>query len=177
MPIEHPRHPFKLLRHHLRSHPLLRESSTQKGFAALIDRSESLVRSVEIGRIKMSPKLAQHIENTIGVASTWLSSRHYAKDPIISTNGKPLTHDMVLACLKRASEANMREAEENSTPTQNAPANAPLTLAQQMAAGTLKLVEQALAMSLARDDPSLMHEITELLLRYETRHSPRTYGA
>jgi len=173
MPIEHPKHPFKLLRRHLRSHPLLRESSTQKGFAVLIDRSESLVRSVEIGRIRMSPKLAQHIETMLGVASTWLSSRHYANDPIISASGKPLTHDMVLAYLKRASESDMRDVEENPAINQDARADAPMTLAQQMAAGTLKLVEQALAMALARDDHSLMHEITGLLLKYETRHNPR----
>lgn len=74
MPPPHLEHPLRKLRRELAHSgaPHLKKVATQKGFAELVGRSESLIRNVESRIIECSTSLAALISEKTGVSSDWL---------------------------------------------------------------------------------------------------------
>lgn len=92
--------PIKKLRQFVASHSALVQFSTQRGFGGLIGRSEQYVKALE-SKPKISAKLAQQIEVSLGVSADWLLSPERWSEPIPATDGKPLGHGFLLDKLKR----------------------------------------------------------------------------
>jgi hypothetical protein len=83
--------PLQVLRNFFERDDVLRPMSTQSGFANLIGRSEPLIRSVEKGRLEMSPKLAKRISFATGVSEGWLAGEADPAEPIPCRDGTTLT--------------------------------------------------------------------------------------
>lgn len=88
MPPPPPEHPLRKLRRELAQSgvPHLKKFGTQKGFADLVGRSESLIRNVESGIIECSTSLAALISEKTGVSGDWLLGKDPA-DEIRSADG------------------------------------------------------------------------------------------
>ena len=164
--------PTKALRQFLAKHPDLREWSTQFGLAQIADRSESLLRSVEAGRMEMSPKFARAISNRTGVAFDWLMKTTVDPSDISAADGGQLQYEMVIARIKGEIERNLNQAERDlAAVTKLDSASAAVTsdpvvsLKRRMAAAMAKLVEDAIFESLSRGETLLMDEITRILTR------------
>lgn len=67
----------------------LREFKSSAGFAALIQRSASSIRSVECGHTKKWDRLAKHIESMTGVSAAWMLGNPQLSDPIVDVEGDP----------------------------------------------------------------------------------------
>lgn len=87
--------PIKKLREFVASHTALYEFATQRGFSKLIGRSEQYVKSLECSP-KINEKLARQIEVMTGASRYWLLSEERWGDQIPGTDGKPLTHEVIL---------------------------------------------------------------------------------
>ena len=168
----HQQHPFKILRQFLKGHPDLKQGSTQKGFAAMADCSPSLIRAVEQGQIKITPKLAKKIHACTGVSIPWLSTMHRPDQAIPAASGGVLTHESIIAKLKEEMERNLQMAEQSlmigPIPATDSPeaAKDPSTLMKRRMASTVaKLVEEALFESLNRGDQRMINEINRVLAR------------
>lgn len=164
--------PTKALRLFFSKHLELRELSTQLGLAQLVDRSESLLRSVEAGRMEMSPKFARALSKMTGIDPDWLMKPSVDSSPIPSVDGGPLQHGMVIARIKSETERNLNKAERDLA--EAAKLNAEIAdttshlmvpMKRRMAVAMSKLVEDALFESLTRGETQLMDEITKLLAR------------
>jgi len=99
--------PTRALRQFFESHPDLRHLATQLGLAMLVGRSESLLRAVESGRLKMSSKLARALSDKIGVSKEWLLEPTVTGTEIPAVDGRPLSHETVISRIS-ASEQNPR---------------------------------------------------------------------
>lgn len=88
MPPPHHERPLRKLRRELAQSgvPHLKKFGTQKGFAELVGRSESLIRNVESGIIECSAGLAALISERTGVSRDWLLGKDPA-DEIRSADG------------------------------------------------------------------------------------------
>lgn len=92
--------PTKLLRHFLGGHPELQHLSTQRGLAQLVYRSESLLRAVEGGGVKLSLKFARAISDKTGVSREWLMEESVSGAEVPALDGSPLRYETVIARLK-----------------------------------------------------------------------------
>lgn len=168
-----PQHPFKILRKFLKGHPELREAATQEGFAKLVGCSKSLVRAVEQGQTKMTPKLARKVQAMTGVSMAWLATKQDPGQPIPGEDGEPITHSGILSRIEAeiarnheeaagelliGSQAILERSESDKEPTRG--------IKQRMAATMGKLVEEAVMLGLDRGDTALVEEITRLLAKH-----------
>ena len=144
--------------------------ATQEGFASLVGCSRSLIRAVEQGQTKITPKLADMVQATTGVSISWLATKQNPELSIPGQDGKPLTHEGVIARMKREISQNLEEASsylligskailERDETAKDASA----AIKRRMASTMAKVVEEALYLSLDRGDTRLMEEITRLL--------------
>ena len=103
--------PLERLRLYFEKNPELRPLSTQAGLARLIGRSESLVRSVEKGRVKMSSKLARTISEQLGVDDAWLMQVHVdsSEGPIPALGGGQLDYVGVLSRITTGIESGLEK--------------------------------------------------------------------
>ena len=166
-----PVRPIKALRLFLQKHPDTEEFSSQLGLALLTDRSESLVRAIEGGRMPMSRKFAKTLSVITGVSKDWLLLEDVDPQEVLAEQGGRLSHEQVVQRVMRQSENNL-----NASASYLRAAGTPVgssglikgeigDIQQQMVATMVRLVELALRESLARGDTGLMEEITRLLAR------------
>lgn len=162
----------------MNGHPELKGASSQRGFAEFVDCSPSLIRAVEQGISKITPKLVNKVHAMTGVSRSWLSALREPNQPIPAETGVTLTHEAVMARWKEEIQRNIMKAEESLMVRSKALADSSgnsqdpaLSMRRQMAAAMAKLVEQALFDSMNRGDNGLMDEITRILTR-GTRGSP-----
>lgn len=165
-------HPFKILRRFLKGHPELKQASTQKGFAELVDCSQSLIRAVEQGQTKITPRLAKKIQAVTGVSIPWLSAMRRPDQAIPAASGGALTHEAIIAKFSEEIERNLLDAEQSLMIGPIPPADSPeaskdpsVSMKRRMASTMAKLVEEALFESLSRGDQRMMNEITRALSR------------
>ncbi|MGL5017509.1 MAG: helix-turn-helix domain-containing protein [Luteolibacter sp.] len=168
----HLQHPFKILRRFMKGHPDLKQASTQKGFAELVDCSQSLIRAVEQGQTHLTPKLEKKIQAATGVSIAWLSTQHLPDQPIPAASGGALTHEAVITRIKDHIERYQQQAERSLMAVSKTTADSSSTamdpsssIKRRMAASIGKLVEEALFESLSRGENRLMDEITRALSR------------
>ena len=163
--------PIKALRLFLQKHPDTEEFSSQLGLAQLVDRSESLVRAIEGGRMETSRKFAKELSSMTGVSKDWLLLPDVDSQEVPSERGVPLQHNEVVARIQHQIHSNLddvaavaqdaRVRAESGETALSAGGN----IQRQMAANMASLVEVALCESLTRGDTRLMEEITRLLTR------------
>lgn len=161
--------------------------STQLGLAQLVDRSESLLRSVEAGRMEMSPKFARALSKMTGVDPDWLMKPSVDSSPIPSVDGSPLELGMVIARIKSETERNINNAERDlaeaaklqaeTASTATDPMVPMVPMERRMAVVMSKLVEDALFDSLTRGETQLMDEITKLLCHRSSPGLPVSLGS
>ncbi len=163
--------PIRALRQFLQQHPDTEEFSTQQGLAQLVDRSESLVRAIEGGRMEVSRKFAKALSEATGVSRDWLMLSEISSEEVPSERGGMLRHEDVVGRIKRMIQGNLEDAAthlrvSSASHRPKSPENIESgTIQQQMATTMAKLVENALRESLGRGDTRLMEEITRLLAR------------
>lgn len=163
--------PTKALRIFFDQNEELRPFATQKGFADLIGRSESMIRAMEGSRaVKMSPTLARRISTLTGVSQEWLMAPDAGGIDIPSFEGLPLRHDAVIARINRQIDRNLRLAVNGLADgagenTQSPPESFGSFTNRRLAALTAKMFENYLFADLERGDSRLMEEITKLLDR------------
>lgn len=92
--------PTQVLRLFFENHPELKHLSTQLGLAKLGDRSESLLRAVEGGRLNMSAKFARTLSDKTGVSKAWLLEKSVSGTEVPAVDGSPLRYETVIARLK-----------------------------------------------------------------------------
>lgn len=143
-------HPLKVLREYLATHPQLKQYSTQRGFGRLIGKSDAYVRLLEKPG-GMNPKVAKIIQTTTDVAANWLLLDDVTNSPIPATDGTDLTHDKVFARLQNEIDSNVAQATAIGTP-----AFVELILNKQ---------RKAMLSSIANNDPKLLHDILNVLVR------------
>jgi hypothetical protein len=166
---EQRQHPVKILRRFLREHPGFKPFSTQPGFAKFVGCSESLIRTVELDKAKVSGKLRQMIKASTGVSGAWLSSDQRPGFPIPAEQGGHVTYELVYDKYEKAvHEREMRDA--RIIPIQ--PPIPPVTAAQKLARSTAKLVEDAILESLKRGDTRLINDINMCLLQERPPEAP-----
>lgn len=168
----HPQHPFKILRKFMRGHLNLKEASTQQGFARLVGCSKSLVRAVEQGQTKITPKLAKKVQAATGVSILWLSKMQDPEKLIPAASEGTLTHQAVITRIKKETERYMQEAERDLLDVSKIAANSSEpaydpspSIKRRMASSMANLVEEALFESLSRGETRLIDEITRILAR------------
>lgn len=83
--------PIEILRQFLEKDEVLRPMSTVVGFANLLGRSECLIRNLEKGRTKPSPKLARRVSEVTGVSEAWILGTVHSKGFIPHRDGSPLS--------------------------------------------------------------------------------------
>lgn len=126
--------PIQVLRSFLEKDQDLRSISTQAGFARLVGRSETLIRSVEKERAKLSRKLARKISELVGVDEAWLMQCPATGNVIPSKNGGELTHlEVVCAISTHSISPILGKSKPNPTPIN--------IVNRQMIGGILSLVE------------------------------------
>ena len=164
--------PTQALRQFFSKHLELRAWSTQLGLAQAVDRSESLLRSVEAGRMEMSPKFARALSSRTGVAFDWLMKSTVDPSDIPAADGGQLEHEVVIARIKSEIERNLNQAERDIAAAAKLDAvSAAVTsdpavpMKRRMAAAMAKLVEDALFESLSRGETGMMDEITKILAK------------
>lgn len=169
----HLQHPLKILRRFLRDHLELKEFSTQKGFAALLDCSASLIRAVEQGQTTITPKLVSKIQGATGVSVSWLSTKHKNGAPILGEDGQILTHEIMIERIRKQISENYdiaakellvgsaavlsRSQDSKKSPSQG--------INRRMASTMGEIVEEALFIDLEKGDTHLMEQLTRLLAR------------
>lgn len=138
----------------------------------MIGCSQSLVRAVEQGQTKITPRLAKKIQACTGVSLPWLSTMHHPDQAIPAVRGGELTHEEVLRRFAEEIERNLQSTEHSlmiePIPSADSPevAKDPSALMKRrMAAVMGKLVEEALLESLNRGDQRMMNEINKVLAR------------
>lgn len=89
--------PVKVLRRFLQKFPETEEYSSQLHLAQLVNHSESLVRAIEGGRMKMSRKFAQALSTATGVSKDWLMLPQVDTEDVPSENGRLLKMEDALA--------------------------------------------------------------------------------
>ena len=156
----------------MKGHPELQWAETQQGFAKLAGCSPSLVRAVEQGQTKITPRLAKKVQAATGVSISWLSTVHNPKQAIPAANGGAMTHEAVIAAIKQEIEKNQQKAErslivgaKDLEDSSAMAADPSVSMKRRMASTLAKLTEEALFESLSRGDPRLMDEITRILAR------------
>lgn len=126
--------PIQVLRSFLEKEPDLRSISTQAGFARLVGRSETLIRSIEKERAKLSRKLARKISELVGVDETWLMQCPTTGNVIPSKDGGELTHlEVVCAISSHSSSPILGKSKPNPTALN--------IVNRQMISGILSLIE------------------------------------
>jgi len=175
----HPQHPFKILRKFMKGHPKLKMAATQQGFSQLVDCSQSLVRAVEQGQTKITPRLAKKIQAATGVPISWLSTLHNPKDPIPAASGGMLTHETTLATIDQEIDRNLEKAGRSLMTSSKNVADPPaiavgptLSPKRRIATALAKLTEEALFESLSRGETRMMDEITRILARDQSAEKP-----
>lgn len=83
--------PIELLRNFFDNDEILRPMANPLGFAKLVGRSESLIRSLEKGRLEVTEKLARRISSITGVPEAWLQGSVEPTDSIPCRDGGELT--------------------------------------------------------------------------------------
>lgn len=103
--------PLRILRRHFTDCESreLRRYATQRGFAELVGRSESLIRNIESGLIECSYKLADAISDATGVSAAWVLGNMDAAQPIPDRNGGNWSPEMVLALHRAGSNRGIVE--------------------------------------------------------------------
>ncbi len=154
----------------MQQHPDTEEFSTQLGLAQLVDRSESLVRAIEGGRMDVSRKFAKALSEATGVSKDWLLLPEVTSEEVPSDHGGLLRQEDVVSRIKRKIQINLADAANMGTPIGSADSKSPEhtdtgTIQEQMVNTMAKLVQSALLESLNRGDTRLMEEITRLLAR------------
>lgn len=167
--------PIRVLRRFLQQHPETKEFSSQLGIAQLVDRSESLVRAIEGGRMEMSPKFARALSAMTGASKDWLLQPDVDPEEVLSESGGRLRHEEVLDRVRLQIKSNLddvaaslaaaRIQRESGDVAKGVAGSLQQRMAEQMAG----LVQAALTESLARGDTRLMEEITRLLARQSGR--------
>jgi hypothetical protein len=161
--------PTKALRIFFDQNEDLRPFATQKGFADLIGRSESMIRAMEGSRgVKMSPTLARRISTLTGVSQEWLMAPEAAGIDIPSFEGQPLGHMTVIARINGQLDRNLKLVGKNFEGDPAEIAHPPSedsrsTQNRRLAAVTTKLMEKVLFASLERGESGLMDELMKLL--------------
>lgn len=161
--------PTKALRIFFDQNEALQGFATQKGFAGLIGRSESMVRAMEGSRgVKMSPMLARRISALTGVSEEWLMAPEAAGIDIPSCEGPPLLHEAVIARISQQINRNLRvvgnrlagdPGENTRAPTEGSGSD----INRMFAAHAGKLMEKVLFASLERGETQLMDYVLKLL--------------
>lgn len=164
--------PIRVLRRFLQQHPETKEFSSQLGIAQLVDRSESLVRAIEGGRMEMSPKFARALSAMTGVSKDWLMRPDVDPEVVPAERGGSLQHNEVVARVRHQIKSNLDDAaaslaearirKESGDEAKGVAGSLQQRMAQQMAG----LVQATLTETLARGDTRLMEEITRLLARH-----------
>ena len=156
----------------MQGHPDLQEASTQKGFADLVGCSQGLIRAVEQGQLKITPKLARKVHASTGVATVWLSKKQNPDQPVPAARGGPLTHEEILARWEEETARNIREAESEllvgtnvGMESEEAGKGHGVSMHRRMASTLAKLVEAAVLESLSRGETRVMDEINRVLSR------------
>ena len=156
----------------MRGHPELKQAWTQQGFADLVDSSKSLIRAVEQGQTKITPRLAKKVQGVTGVSIQWLSMKQDPENPIPAASGGMLTHEAVLARIGQEKERYIQEAERDLLMVSKIKANSAesakdpsVSMKRRMASAMANLVEEALYESLNRGETRLMDDITRILAR------------
>lgn len=156
----------------MQGHPDLRQASTQKGFADLVGCSQGLIRAVEQGQSKITPKLARKVHASTGVATVWLSKKQNPDQPVPAARGGPLTHEEILARWEEETARNIREAETERLVGTNVELEQEeggkehgVSMHRRMASVLGKLVEAAVFESLGRGENHLINEINRVLSR------------
>ena len=126
--------PVQFLRLYLEKDPELRSISTQTGFARLVGRSETLIRSLERNRAKMTRKLARKISEVVGADENWLMQHPVTGKSIPSKDGGELTHLEVACAISSHSTAPLLGKEKANPMALN-------IINRQMITGILSLVE------------------------------------
>ena len=121
----------------------------------MVDRSESLVRAIEGGRMEMSQKFAKALSERTGVSKSWLLLPDVEGENVPSAAGGPLNHIEVLNRITGKLHLDSSIGIGKSH----------INFSRIMAANMSKVVEEALQLSLDRGDTRLMEEITRLLAR------------
>src|SRR5215213_6824481 len=88
--------PIKVLRDFLKTHPRTAQFSSQQGIARVGEHSESLVRAIEGGRLKMSRRFAERLAFNTGASPDWLRNEEVDSYSIPSARGGRLTIEEVL---------------------------------------------------------------------------------
>ena len=91
----------------------LRRYATQRGFAELVGRSESLIRNIESELIDCSYKLADAISDATGVSAAWVMGNMDEAQPIPDRDGGNWTPEMVLALHRAGSNRGIVERLNN----------------------------------------------------------------
>lgn len=156
----------------MKSHPDLRRAATQKGFSKWVGCSEGLIRSVEQGQAKITPKLAKRVQASTGVAAAWLSRKQDPSQPIPAARGGPLTHEEIIARWGEGMARTIRETERElllgtniGLESEGADKGHGVSMHRRMASALGKLVEEAVFESLGRGENHLINEITRVLSR------------
>ena len=102
--------PLERLRRFFGEHQDLKFAATQAGLARLIGKSETLIRSLERGRAKVSHKVANQLSAATGCHPQWLLDETVEEDcPIPTLGGGQLHHLVVLDLFARRIESNLEQ--------------------------------------------------------------------
>lgn len=171
--------PTKLLRHFFAGHPELLHLSTQRGLAQLADRSESLLRAVEGGGVKLSLKFARALSDKTGASKEWLLQESVSGTEVPDADGAPLRYETVIARIMGESaglqpakglrpeltgKTGLMDSSLGTTPASVA-GNSSAPMPRRMAVAMATFVEDALFETLSRGDTTLMDAISKLLAR------------
>lgn len=99
---------LRLLRKLLKKDNDLKAFATQRGFAELAECSLGLVQAVEQGITPLSKRLAQSIEERLGVSAEWLQNPE-AILPIPAVDGTPVTTKSIKQKLELEIDSNNEE--------------------------------------------------------------------
>lgn len=107
--------PLERLRTFLGDHHELKSCATQAGLARLIGKSETLVRSLERSRAKVSSKVANLLSEATGCDPQWLQTEMVEVDcPIPALGGGQLDHLQVLERFTRRIDSNLEKIQPSA---------------------------------------------------------------